>query len=54
VALLAVGTLIVNDQVLKAAWPGVLTGKFGFDALYQQHLNIGKYRNFGLAFRMNM
>ena len=27
VALLAIGLLIVNDHVLKSAWPGVVTGK---------------------------
>jgi hypothetical protein len=27
VSLLALATLIVNDQLLKAAWPGVVTGK---------------------------
>lgn len=26
-ALLAIGILIVNDHALKAAWPGVVTGK---------------------------
>lgn len=27
VVLLAIGVLLVNDHVLKAAWPGVVTGK---------------------------
>jgi hypothetical protein len=27
VALLAIAVLVVNDHVLKAAWPGVITGK---------------------------
>jgi hypothetical protein len=27
VALVALATLIINDQLLKAAWPGVVTGK---------------------------